>query len=884
MKKRLLTAVLAVCLALMLLPTGALASGRPDSTDYWIDMTTAEAKYMLGRVAGGTETRDIVFIYYGTDAVSQTASQQFASYAGSSKCRIYNYYTGSGESLAAELAPLFGGGAPARLPAAVIFNSSTRTYTAREYVAQLNVVGDTGNGITGLRNLLQETDMLSGSTVDNTITVPEDPGESDRPSEPGTPEIPDPPPTPPAGPSTQEQEWEVLRLVNQHRMEMGLQPLSVFSALQEAASLRARELYRSPSHTRPDGSDYSTVFSQLDIPATSWAENIASGQKDAADVMNSWLNSPGHRANIEKASGRVHLGVGYYYNEDGPALYASNWVQNFAACSDCRFSNLSLSKTSIEGRRGADLESLLAGADITVTARCNRHGTCSLPLIAAMCGGYDPNDTGNQTLTVLYGNQTATLTITGDHIHTWDEGLETTAPVCTEPGETSYTCTQCGAIKTETIPALGHSFTVESDGEYACGNHCGASIPAALKPVYEALRLSFPPTDMAEAAVVERYLLDCARKALADYAATGYLCVILDGHFIDYNTKYQYCIGIQEASSSARALSREGGYVLITEPLTVALTPAFIEDAASEAYPVVTPEENLPVTPAEPPEPPVYPPVVPARPPEASVTYSISIPKASGGTVAVSPRSAERGKRVTISVYPSDGYILDTLEVSDARGQEVPLHDAGGGAYSFTMPTSNITIAVTFKRAADDAAPAVPDIPETVPNPAPMPFTDVYSGDWFYDGVDYVWTHLLMSGVSSTQFAPGETASRAMIWTILARLHNISTEAAPDAPWYEPGMVWAMRQNVSDGTNPNGSITREQLATMLWRDAGSPSATAALDRFSDSGNVSGYAQSALSWAVENGIMQGSGGMLDPKGTASRAEVAAMLMRYAKQAG
>ena len=139
-----------------------------------------------------------------------------------------------------------------------------------------------------------------------------------------------------------------------------------------------------------------------------------------------------------------------------------------------------------------------------------------------------------------------------------------------------------------------------------------------------------------------------------------------------------------------------------------------------------------------------------------------------------------------------------------------------------------------------------------------------------------------MSGVSSAEFSPYETTSRAMIWTILARLHSVSTDSG--AVWYEQGMQWAMQQGISDGTNPTESITREQLATMLWRDAGSPSSTDGLSRFSDSGTVSSYAQTAMSWAVANGIMQGSDGMLAPGGTATRAETAAMIARYAQYAG
>ena len=147
-----------------------------------------------------------------------------------------------------------------------------------------------------------------------------------------------------------------------------------------------------------------------------------------------------------------------------------------------------------------------------------------------------------------------------------------------------------------------------------------------------------------------------------------------------------------------------------------------------------------------------------------------------------------------------------------------------------------------------------------------------------------MWKHYLMSGVSNTQFAPNATTSRAMIWTVLARMNNVRTDVNPGSTWYERGMLWAMEQGVTDGTNPMSDITREQLATMLWRNAGSPSSSADLRQFNDNGSVSGYATSAVRWAVSNGILKGTDGKLNPKGNATRAQVAAMVMRYGERIG
>ena len=122
--------------------------------------------------------------------------------------------------------------------------------------------------------------------------------------------------------------------------------------------------------------------------------------------------------------------------------------------------------------------------------------------------------------------------------------------------------------------------------------------------------------------------------------------------------------------------------------------------------------------------------------------------------------------------------------------------------------------------------------------------------------------------------------TRAMLMTVLARTDGQDTAAPEGGQWYDAGTKWAVEQGISDGTNPDGSITREQLATMLWRYAGSPATNGTLDGFTDADKTGNYATDALRWAVEQGIITGKGGgVLDPQGPATRAEVSAMLMRY-----
>ncbi|MDE6995283.1 MAG: leucine-rich repeat protein [Lachnospiraceae bacterium] len=271
-------------------------------------------------------------------------------------------------------------------------------------------------------------------------------------------------------------------------------------------------------------------------------------------------------------------------------------------------------------------------------------------------------------------------------------------------------------------------------------------------------------------------------------------------------------------------------------------------------------------------------------------TNYISVPKTANGEIIPSTRYAAPGERVTLSIHPNDGFELASLTVTDVRGRTLTLRDLGDNRRAFTMPDNRVTVDAVFQAVdapstnpADDepfTGLGTPGITGIVLNPAPMPFTDVQPKDWFYDNVDYMWKHYLMSGVTDTQFSPNVTTSRAMIWTILARMNKIKANGSGNL-WYEPGMLWAMEQGVTDGTSPLGDITREQLATMLWRNAGKPTPGAAADlsRFSDSSSVSDYAQTAVRWAASVGILQGNDGRIDPLGTATRAQVAAMVARY-----
>lgn len=159
-------------------------------------------------------------------------------------------------------------------------------------------------------------------------------------------------------------------------------------------------------------------------------------------------------------------------------------------------------------------------------------------------------------------------------------------------------------------------------------------------------------------------------------------------------------------------------------------------------------------------------------------------------------------------------------------------------------------------------------------------FNDVASGSWYADAVKNVVNKGLMAGTGKDTFAPNDQVTRAMMWTVLARLDGKDVSGA--STWYAKAMTWAIEKGVSDGTFPGNSITREQLATMLWRAAGSPEAKGALTNFNDAASVSSWATQAMTWAVEQGLISGMGdGALAPQGNATRAQLAVILTAYAK---
>ena len=249
------------------------------------------------------------------------------------------------------------------------------------------------------------------------------------------------------------------------------------------------------------------------------------------------------------------------------------------------------------------------------------------------------------------------------------------------------------------------------------------------------------------------------------------------------------------------------------------------------------------------------------------------------GSIRVSPNVADEDDTVSVYVTPDSGYQLDELVVEDEDGRDVSTTAlASGTRYTFRMPDSDVTISATFRSRNYTSN-----------------FTDVPRTEWYYEAVSYVATEGLMNGVSTTQFNPNGTASRAQIVTILWRLAgepSALTGAFTDVPageYYSTAVAWASRQGIVTGVGnnrfePNSNITREQLAVILYRyaqDAGySTTASGSITGYYDYARVNGYARTALQWAVGTGLITGtSSTTLSPQDTATRAQVATILMRF-----
>lgn len=267
-------------------------------------------------------------------------------------------------------------------------------------------------------------------------------------------------------------------------------------------------------------------------------------------------------------------------------------------------------------------------------------------------------------------------------------------------------------------------------------------------------------------------------------------------------------------------------------------------------------------------------------------TYRVSLGDTEHGSIKVSHSRAEHGTKITVTPIPDRGYELDDLWVTNAKGDAVALKENKNGSFTFTMPRSRVEIFASFHPVESE--------PDNKPQTPPS-YVDVAPDAWYYDAVNYVSQENLMLGVGDNRFGPDGTTTRSMIVTILYRLEGSPRTGGsqftdvPAGQFYSDAVAWASDNGIVAGYpdgrfGPSDPITREQMAAILYRYAGykgqDVSAQADLSGYGDAGTISQYALPALGWANRQGLITGTDtNLLLPTGSATRAQVASILMRF-----
>ena len=267
--------------------------------------------------------------------------------------------------------------------------------------------------------------------------------------------------------------------------------------------------------------------------------------------------------------------------------------------------------------------------------------------------------------------------------------------------------------------------------------------------------------------------------------------------------------------------------------------------------------------------------------------WAIQVDRPTGGTLTASRSQAASGRTITLTAVPDEGYVLREVTAVTSAGKSLSLSKEKDGTYTFSMPAARVTVSAVF--VSEDQG----EIAEE-----PLPFTDVASDAWYAQAAAYVYRQGLMSGTAQDRFSPDLTTNRAMLVTILYRLAGSPAVDGGSAftdvsggDWFASGVAWASANGIVTGYGdgrfgPNDPITREQMAAILYRYAGfagqSTAGRADLSGYTDAGQVSPYAAEAMGWAVDRGLITGvSAGTLAPGGSATRAQVATILMRFCR---
>ena len=257
-------------------------------------------------------------------------------------------------------------------------------------------------------------------------------------------------------------------------------------------------------------------------------------------------------------------------------------------------------------------------------------------------------------------------------------------------------------------------------------------------------------------------------------------------------------------------------------------------------------------------------------------SYPVTIPgKTENGTVTVSTKNATSGSTVTITVKPDDGFKLDELTVIDKNGNELKLTDKGNGKYTFTMPASKVEINAAFVKKVEIS-----------------PFSDVSTSAYYYEAVKWAQKKGITGGIGNGLFGPNQPCTRAQIVTFLWRAagspvvnYAMNMSDVPEGSYYAEAVRWALSEGITTGTtentfSPDSECTRAQAVAFLFRYAASEAVTLQelVSGFSDADSVPGYALPAMNWALAEEIVQGNGSKLMPNDSCTRAQIVTFLFR------
>ena len=257
-------------------------------------------------------------------------------------------------------------------------------------------------------------------------------------------------------------------------------------------------------------------------------------------------------------------------------------------------------------------------------------------------------------------------------------------------------------------------------------------------------------------------------------------------------------------------------------------------------------------------------------------SYPVNTPdKTENGTVTVSTKNATSGSTVTITVKPDDGFKLDELTVIDKNGNELKLTDKGNGKYTFTMPASKVEVNAAFVKEVETS-----------------PFGDVSTSAYYYEAVKWAQKKGITGGIGNGLFGPNQPCTRAQIVTFLWRAagspvvnYAINMSDVPEGSYYAEAVRWALSEGITTGTtgstfSPDETCTRAQAVAFLFRYAASEAVTLQelVSGFSDADSVPGYALPAMNWALAEEIVQGNGSKLMPNDSCTRAQIVTFLFR------